>query len=73
MKEHYERTLSENFIRELQDKVDWEDISRLFYHLSESFIIEFKHKLDLKVIVQRFQLSESTIKAIGIQTNLKSF
>jgi len=37
--------LSENFIREFQDKVNWVNIS-IYQKLSENFIIEFKHKIN---------------------------
>ena len=36
--------LSENFIREFQDKVDWYWVSK-FQILSEDFKKEFKHKI----------------------------
>jgi len=69
--EHWKRIsmwqeLSENFIREFQDKVDWDNISRK-QKLSEPFIIEFKHRLNLEIIAKNHKLSESTIKAIGLK------
>jgi hypothetical protein len=41
--------LSEKFIREFQDKVDWEFISR-YQKLSEDFIREFKVKVEWNFI-----------------------
>ena len=40
-----ELTLSEDFIRDHQDKVDWEYISK-YQKLSEDFIRDHKDKLD---------------------------
>ncbi len=41
--------LSENFIREFQDKVDWNYISN-YQKLSENFIREFQDKVDWNYI-----------------------
>ena len=40
----YKYILSENFIREFQNKVNWHRISE-YQKLSENFIQEFKHKI----------------------------
>ena len=53
--------LTEDFIREFQDKVNWKCIS--FYQtLSEDFIIEFKDKVDWEYISKYQKLSEDFIK-----------
>lgn len=41
--------LSENFIREFADKVDWV-IVPMSVQLSEPFIEEFKDRLDMKMV-----------------------
>ena len=41
--------LSEDFIREFQDKVDWDCISK-YQNLSEDFIREFQDKVDWQEI-----------------------
>ena len=63
--------LSENFIREFQDKVNWGYIS-ITQKLSESFIKEFQDKVDWSNISINQKLSEPflsvsfKIKLIGI-------
>jgi hypothetical protein len=52
--------LSEDFIREIQDKVDWECISRQ-QKLSEEFIREFQNKVDWYYIRKYQKLSEDFI------------
>ena len=49
--------LSESFIREFQDKLDWMWIS-IYQKLSESFIIEFKEKIRWSYISENQILSE---------------
>lgn len=53
--------LSERFIREFKDRVDWHWISRS-QKLSEGFIEEFEDKVDWKYISECQKLSESFIK-----------
>ena len=55
-----DNNLSEDFIREFQDKVDWLYISR-FQTLSEDFIREFKDKVWWKNIFINQKLSEDFI------------
>ena len=50
--------LSENFIREFQNKVDWSSISRC-QTLSETFIREFQDKIDWYWISENQTLSEN--------------
>ena len=53
--------LTEDFIREFQDEVDWESIS--FYQLlSEDFIGEFQYQVDWQLISARQSLSEDFIR-----------
>jgi hypothetical protein len=52
--------LSEDFIREFQDRVDWNDISSN-QKLSEGFIIEFQDKVDWFLISGSQKLSEEFI------------
>ena len=53
--------LSEDFIREYQDKVDWDCISK-YQKLSESFIREFQDKMNWTCISNHQKLSESFIR-----------
>jgi hypothetical protein len=53
-------TLSEDFIRECQDRADWGDVFRR-QKLSEDFIREFKDKVGWNVIVQKQTLSDDFI------------
>ena len=53
--------LSENFIREFQDKIDWNYISE-HQKLSENFIREFKNKVDWCNISRYQNLSEKFIR-----------
>ena len=47
----YQYILSENFIREFQNKVDWYYIS-IGQNLSENFIREFKDKINFPIILK---------------------
>ena len=51
----------ENFIREFQDKVDWDEIS-CNQELSEDFIREFQDKVDWIEISYNQKLSENFIR-----------
>ena len=53
--------LSEDFIREFKDKVDWEHIS-YYQKLSEDFIREFKDRVDWMMISRYKTLSEEFVK-----------
>jgi hypothetical protein len=53
--------LSEDFIREYQDKVDWGYIS-IHQTLSEEFIREFKDKVNWTLISKYQKLSEDFIR-----------
>ena len=53
--------LTEDFIREFADKVDWEWLSR-YQRLSEDFIREFKDKVDWFYISEYQHLSENFIR-----------
>ena len=57
---HYQ-ILSEDFIREFQDKVNWKLISQ-YQTLSENFIREFKDKVDWDSISRYQRLSEEFIE-----------
>ncbi len=57
----YEQKLSEDFIREFQDKVYWWNISEK-QKLSESFIIEFQDKLHWGNISVSQKLSDNFIR-----------
>ena len=41
--------LTEDFIREFKDKVDWESLSHYRKGLSEDFIREFQDKVDKEI------------------------
>jgi hypothetical protein len=45
--------LSEDFIKEFQDKVNWNHISLWQSDISDSFLSEFRSKLDLDILVGR--------------------
>jgi len=60
--------LSESFIREFQDKLDWSSIS-VYQKLSESFIREFKDKLNWSNISKYQKLSEEFIKEFQYKVN----
>ena len=55
------QNLSENFIREFQDKVYWDSIS-MRQKLSESFIREFQDKVNWYIISEWQNLSEDLIR-----------
>ena len=61
--------LSENFIREFQDKVDWYYISK-YQKLSENFIREFKDKVNWEFISEYFLLSESFVREFKNKINI---
>lgn len=54
------QNLSEDFIREFQDKLEWRLISS-WQKLSESFIQEFSHKLNWRRISTKQRLSKEFI------------
>ena len=56
----FDQKLSENFMREYQDKIEWENISYTQI-LSESFIIEFQDKVDWYCISKGQKLSNDFI------------
>jgi hypothetical protein len=58
--EEYEQ-MSEDFIRELKDKMDWESVS-ICAKLSENCIREFQKELHWKMMSQHQNLSESFIR-----------
>lgn len=47
-----EDEISEDFMREFQDYIDWSAISYYGADLSNDFIIEFKNKLDINLIAK---------------------
>jgi hypothetical protein len=53
--------LSEGFIRDFQDKLDWERIS-IHQKLSANFIREFRHKVHWPLILRHQKLSEDFIR-----------
>ena len=55
------QSLSEDFIREFQDKVDWDWISK-YQNLSEDFIREFKDKVDWYYISKYQKVSNKFIE-----------
>ncbi len=55
------RAISENFMREFADELNWDSISS-YQKLSESFIEEFASRVDWRVIVKYQKLSESFIE-----------
>ena len=55
-----EQKLSEDFIREFQDKVDWNKVS-MYQKLSDDFIIEFQDRL----------YSEKQMNSFRIKNNVK--
>ena len=55
------QSLSEDFIREFKDRVDWMSISS-YQHLSEDFIREFKDRVDWYNISAYHHLSEDFIR-----------
>ena len=62
------QTLSEEFIREFEDKVNWYNIST-YQTLSEDFIKEFENKVDWNYISERQTLSEDFIKEFENKVN----
>ena len=60
--------LTEDFIREFQDKVDWDCISEC-QRLSEDFIREFKDKVDWYWISKNQYLSEDFIREFQYRVN----
>ena len=58
---YYNNKLSEDFIIEFKDKVDWEYISK-YQTLSEEFIRKFKNKVDWYWISKHQTLSEDFIR-----------
>jgi len=64
----YSQTLSEDFIREFQDKVDWFYIS-YYQNLSEDFIREFQDKVNWDYISYYQILSEDFIREFQDKVN----
>jgi hypothetical protein len=65
------QTLSEDFIREFQDKIDWYYIS-CYQKLSEDFIREFQNKVDWDNISYYQKLSEDFIREFQNKVDWKS-
>lgn len=59
---HNKFVLSEDFIREFQDHLDWKLISKQEDELSEDFIREFQHRVDWREISKHQDLSEDFIR-----------
>ena len=65
----YENELSEDFIREFKDKVNWEILS--FYQtLSEDFIRKLKNKVNWRGISKHQELSEKFIREFKKELNI---
>ena len=64
----YHKPLSEKFIREFQDKVNWKNIS-YSQILSEEFIREFQNEVDWEKISFRQKLSEDFIREFKDKVN----
>ena len=62
--------LSENFIREFQNKVNWDEVSRC-QKLSEDFIREFKNKVNWVCISIYQKLSKDFKKEFKKELNCK--
>ena len=60
------QTLSENFIREFQDRVNWDDIS-YYQTLSEPFIREFQDRVNWYEISAYQMLSKEFRKEFNIE------
>ena len=60
--------LSENFIREFKNRINWECISK-HQKLSESFIREFQDKVNWNWISKHQKLSKSFIKEFNLEVN----
>ena len=60
--------LSEDFIREFQDKVDWKFIS-WYQKLSKEFIKEFISRLDIKYLAEQKVIEYKVIK--GTDNSIK--
>ncbi|HUS51293.1 MAG TPA: hypothetical protein VMZ91_14085 [Candidatus Paceibacterota bacterium] len=56
----HSKDLSEEFMREFKDKINWKHISR-YQELSKSFIIEFKDRLCLKILLKRDLITQEFI------------
>ena len=67
---HYRQKLSEDFIREFSDRIDWEYISYQ-QKLSENFIREFSNKVDWNGISYRQKLSEKFIREFSDKVDWK--
>ena len=60
------QNLSENFIREFKDKVDWGGLS-IKQNLSENFIYEFGDKLDkldIERLIERKLITKNRLKGL---------
>ena len=66
----FDDTLSEKFITNFKDKVDWDDIS-CSQTLSEEFIREFQDKVDWYYISHNEKLSENTIRKLIDKLNIE--
>ena len=64
------KILSEDFIREYQDKVNWYFIS-VYQKLSEDFIKEFQNKVDWELICSCQTLSEDFIREFKDKIDLE--
>ena len=64
----YNKNLSENFIREFQDKVYWRLISE-YQKLSENFIREFQDKVNWSYISANQKLSDNFIREFQNKVN----
>ena len=67
----YQRPLTEDFIREFKDKVDWYYIS-VYQNLSEDFIREFQDKVNWNAISEYQRLSEAFIREFQDKVNWSS-
>ena len=54
--------LSNDFLREFKDKIDWRGFSYSHYNLSISFIEEFKDKIEWMNILYRNKLNEQFVR-----------
>ena len=58
------RFLSEDLIREFEDKLNWMSISCYQKNLSEEFIFEFKDRLEIKILIDRDYITIKRLKEL---------
>jgi len=71
----HSQELSENFIRDFKNKLDWDTLSRSIHqkNFSKEFLLEFKDKLNWPVLIESKKVSIRTFFSLNFEFDMKTY